>query len=338
MNNMLVDSGFLEVTRRNECGFETQPKFVAGRNAQISMLDSGVVKVEPASIGSNYSSDVVISSGVHGNETAPIEIVDELVNDIVSGELTVNNRLLFIIGNPVAMNKQQRFDIENMNRLFNGNHKAKTHHEAYRAAKLERYVSDFFEQGSAENRIHYDLHTAIRGSRHKKFAIYPFTDGREYKKGALELFLAAGIDTILFGHAPSGTFSYFTSHQFAADAFTVELGKVKAFGENDMSEFKQIVTVLRNMVEAVTTKTKLFSNNDFNLFAVKTELLKKSEHFKLNISDDLENFTEFTQGFQLTTDIDGGYKVEHSGEAIVFPNNKVPVGQRAGLVLEKTKL
>lgn len=335
LNNILLQQGLLELTRTHPNGFETQQPLKIQQNLSIQLLDTGVLLVEPES---NSRVDLVISSGVHGNETAPIEIVDTLVRKILNGDLTVGNRVLFIIGNPVAMNMSERFDVENMNRLFNGKHQGKQHHEAKRAARLEQYVENFFHQNSTNQRIHYDLHTAIRASKYKKFAVYPYPDGREWNKAQLEFFLASDINTILLGHQPSGTFSYFSSHRFKADAFTVELGKVKPFGENNMDEFQAISVNLATLIRGDKVQTKPFDNADFNLFQVKGELVKKSEAFKLNIADDVENFTDFKQGFVLTEDESGGYVVEKDGEAIVFPNAKIPVGQRAGLIVVKTQI
>ncbi len=335
MNKFLIEKGLLELTRANESGFEQQEPIKTKENLTIQLLDTGVLVVEP---DTPNDSDLIISSGVHGNETAPIEMVDELVKKIINGSLKVRARTLFIIGNAVAMNQSERFVIENMNRLFNGKHQGKDHHEAERAKKLENYVTDFFNKRSDARRFHYDLHTAIRGSKYKKFAIYPFPDGRDWDKHQLEFFLASGVNTVLLGHQPSGTFSYFSSHQFSAHAFTVELGKVKPFGENNMQEFSAMMQNLERLIQGETIPTQPFNNSDFNLFQVKDELVKQSDNFKLNIADDVENFTDFEEGFVLTEDIDGGYTVQKTGEAIVFPNAKIPNGQRAGLVVEKTQL
>ncbi|MDX1475838.1 MAG: succinylglutamate desuccinylase, partial [Reinekea sp.] len=58
----------------------------------------------------------------------------------------------------------------------------------------------------------------------------------------------------------------------------------------------------------------------------------------LNVDDDLANFTEFEQGFELLSDPAEPYSIESDGEAIVFPNNKVPIGQRMALLVEPVTL
>ncbi|TMP70203.1 succinylglutamate desuccinylase, partial [Pseudoalteromonas ruthenica] len=57
-----------------------------------------------------------------GNETAPIEICDQLIQSIIKGELVLKQRVLFIYGNPKSINIAKRFVEENLNRLFNGEH------------------------------------------------------------------------------------------------------------------------------------------------------------------------------------------------------------------------
>ena len=331
----LSSGSLLAITREYERELPCLFDLILKDNTRLSFWDTGVLMVEPEQVG---DCEIVISSGIHGNETAPIEITEQLISDIVSGKTKVANRVLFIIGNPVSMNIGKRFEVENMNRLFCGKHEGKNHYEAHRAAQLESYLKRFF-QCDEKQRYHFDLHTAIRASKYPKFAIYPYPDGKNWDKQQLGFFLASDINTILFGHQPSGTFSYYSSHTFSAHAVTVELGKVKQFGENDLVEFTAMTSNLRSLIEGKDIVTKPFNNDDFNLFQVQLELVKKSEQaFKLNIAGDVENFTDFEAGFQLTEDSDGGYKVQQSGEAIVFPNASVPVGQRAGLVVQKTQI
>jgi succinylglutamate desuccinylase len=277
---------------------------------------------------------LVVSSGIHGNETAPIEIVDELVRGLLRGDICLGIPVLFIIGNPPAMNAGKRFLMENLNRLFGGRHEGKTHPEAERAKRLEHWVRTFYEQYPTMTRRHYDLHTAIRPSRHEKFAIYPYRDGKPWERREVEHLYEAGIDTVLLGHQPSGTFSYFTSHAFEAHAFTVELGKVMPFGENDLNNFLGIRNKLKTWLTGRGDVPAGVALDQLRLYQVKAELIRKSEeHFRFHVDDDVANFTEFTAGYRIMDDLDGGYVVEEDGEAIVFPNPGVPVGQRVGLMV-----
>ncbi|MFT5519880.1 MAG: succinylglutamate desuccinylase [Enterobacterales bacterium] len=345
-NELLEHFSFLKLTQENPMNLSTVLK-VKHNNCLISLLDTGVLQIEPA-IAS--STDIVISSGIHGNETAPIEICDQLVKDILTGTLAVKNRLLFIIGNPPAMNSGKRFLDENLNRLFCEKHLGKKHPEAERAGLLEKYVRDFYLASdtqtteaqtsmSTRERCHFDLHTAIRTSKYEKFAIYPYQDGRGWNKRYLNFFKESDINTVLLAHQPAGTFSYFSSHEFQANAFTVELGQVKPFGENDMDSFSSLMVNLKSLINDQYIACEKFDSNGFNLFKVDDEVIRQSElDFSLNIDSSLSNFTEFPLGFQLTTDDNGGYKFASEGQAIVFPNAKVPPGQRVALIVSKTSI
>ena len=183
-------------------------------NATATLLDTGILLIEPNTLtgNANYQKNIIISSGVHGNETAPIEIVQQLVRDIITAKTQVKQRTLFIIGNPVSMNISKRFESENLNRLFCGKYQNIDNcFEKERAQSLESYVTDFFNQQPDATNYHYDLHTAIRASKHEKFAIYPYQGDKPWDKEQLSFMHHCGVSTILFGHGPSGTFSYFSS-------------------------------------------------------------------------------------------------------------------------------
>ena len=335
-DELLEHHDFLRLTQEHPRGIENEGS-KQYKNLTITLIDTGILLIEPENSGSK---DIVISSGVHGNETAPIEICNLLIREILDGKLKVNNRVLFIIGNPPAMNNGNRFEEENLNRLFCGKHSGKMHQEAKRAATLEMSVADFFNsRGNSVERCHFDLHTAIRASKYEKFAIYPYQDGRALKKEYLNFFKDSDINTILLAHQPAGTFSYFSSHQFQANAFTVELGKVRPFGENDMSSFVGIITSLRLLIKDEKIFNDDVNNDDFNLFRVVDEVFRHSENnFSLNIDAEQANFSTFPVAFQLTTDDDYGYQMKSNSDAIVFPNAKMPIGQRVALIVSKTTI
>ena len=87
---------------------------------------------------------VVLSAGIHGNETAPIELVNTLVQQILAGELELNVRLLVILGHPQAMNEGTRFCDVNLNRLFCGAWQRYEGMEVELAKQLEASLKRFF--------------------------------------------------------------------------------------------------------------------------------------------------------------------------------------------------
>ncbi len=347
---------FLSITREHEFSmpafsFEVTCAAQASK-AKVSVLDTGIIVFEPlmpqtTSTYKPVTKDIVLSSAVHGNETAPIEICSALIKQLILGELHLEHRVLFIFGNPASINISERFVEENLNRLFSGGHSKDQgqgvgliNKERHRALLLENTVRAFFmfENEVPRQRYHYDLHTAIRGSKNDKFAVYPFRHEQPWKKEQLQFMLACGVNTILLSHSPTTTFSYFSSNEFGADAFTVELGKVRPFGENDMSNFTEVSHTLKSFISESELTLPAYNADDFSIYEIYQTINRNHEHFELTFADDVENFTDFPLGTVLAIDGNEEIKTQKEGEAIIFPNTDVAIGQRALLTVTPTHI
>ncbi len=309
-----------------------------GDKAQVHA--EGILEFEAQS---GQQQALVISCGLHGNETAPIELVDKLVDEIVTGKLSVQNPLLVILGNPAAARQQCRFVEENLNRLFSNkcDSSSSTSLEADRAATIKTQVADFYARHTLDNDsppefYHYDLHTAIRPSKITRFAVYPYLHDRDWDKAQLRFLELCGIEAVLLSNQPAGTFSYYSSTQFNAHSFTLELGRVKPFGENDLSKFSAIKTALARLIEG----RERFADTclQIQIFEVVEEVIKRSDALILHIPKQAENFTDYPAGTLLASDGDYSYITQRDGERFVFPIQDVPIGQRAMLVVAPTSL
>lgn len=313
-------------------------EFLLGGHTQVQIWDTGVIVFQPLSA---TKKDIVLSSGIHGNETAPIEICNSLITSLLEQKLMTKCRLMIIFGNLPAILKGTRMIDENVNRLFNGEHSKVNinNPERVRAKNLEHYVDKFFTQlpngqpPTCRQRIHYDLHTAIRGAKYQKFAIYPFRGNRPYNKEQLYFLQASGVNCVLFHNEPTTTFSYFSSYNYQADAFTIELGKVFPMGQNNMQDFDAIIVMLKKLITALPLNLDNCDDDAMHLFQVSRTINKNSENFSFNFNDDVENFTVFKRGQVLAYENGKKILVKGDTEAIVFPNAKVPIGQRALLCL-----
>lgn len=335
----LIESGqFLTLSRRNPALFERAQQFTLANGTRVDISAPGIISFTvPAT--SQQTKRIILSCGVHGNETAPIEICDDLVKGILTGALTLAHDVLFLFGNLPAMDIAERFVEENMNRLFSGAHskgEGLVNAERVRAKQLEEAVASFFEAGEG-TRYHYDLHTAIRASKNEKFAVYPYLHERVHSKGQLAFLAACGVKTILLSESSTTTFSYFSSYQFNAHAFTVELGKVRPFGQNDMSRFedaRQAITQLITQAEYAPT----VDMDELDIYRVNQVINRNEEQFTLHFDEDTPNFTDYPKGTVLASEPGKEYVAEQDGEAIVFPNAKVAIGQRALLTVVPTTL
>ncbi len=322
-----------------------------GTHTKVTVHCAGVIEFSPLQPVQEFRQvkpthptrikSIIYSCGVHGNETAPIEICDALVTDILNETIIVKHRVMIQFANLPAMDIGQRFVSENMNRLFSGMHSHSTDDsiEAPRAALLEQLTLDFFARGPVgAKRYHYDLHTAIRAAKYPRFVVYPYLDGRSYDKEQMSWLAGAGIQAILLSESPTTTYSYYSAHVCQAHAFTVELGKVQPFGQNDMNDFTLARDFLFNLViseDYVAPDAPMPL-----LFRIKQAIMRNHKNFKLHFSDDTPNFTAFAKGTVLASEFDDTqqefiqYTAQIDNEAIVFPNADVALGQRALLTLE----
>jgi succinylglutamate desuccinylase len=279
---------------------------------------------------------IVLSSGVHGNETAPMEICNRLIKDIADGALKVSHSVMFIFGNLPAIAQQTRFIEENLNRLFAPDISGDSL-EVPRAQELMREVSAFFNEASGQ-RHHYDLHTAIRASKNEKFAVYPYLHGKPHNKAELQFMSDCGVNTILLSQSSTTTFSYYSSRYHHAHAFTVELGKVKPFGENDMTRFASAERMLRHLIQDDVLALTPYSECPLQIYEVNQVINKQQTDFKLHFSDDTANFTNFAKDTLLASESGQEFRAQVDGEAVVFPNANVAIGQRAMLTVVPCEL
>lgn len=315
---------------------------ILANGTRVSVIDAGIIEFVPANYQPSETRHVVLSCGVHGNETAPIEMCSDLVEGILNQSIIPQVKVQFQFANLAAMNIGERFVDHNMNRLFDGAH----HHyepgpETRRAAQLEQCTRTFFaECGHRELKFHYDLHTAIRDAKYPRFAVYPYIHGKPYSRQQINWLASAGIQAILLSHNPTTTYSYYTSKHCDAHAFTVELGKVRAFGHNNRADFASSFEFLKH----------LLMDNQFNpecddspiVFDIAQTVRRETEDFELHFADDTPNFTAFDQGYNLATAYSQSGKKEYpvlaKKEAIVFPNADVAIGQRALLTVVEIDL
>lgn len=322
---------FLQLTLERQTPLQRQ-----GRTAQLSWQwhGHGLLELRPLQMP---RSDLVLSAAIHGDETAPVELLMSLLDALLAGRQTLAVRLLLILGNPAAMAAGCRYQQLDLNRLFGGRYQqlalgSADSVEAQRARELELALQAFWPQAPERPRFHYDLHTAIRGSRHPRFALLP-SQSRPYSAELLAWLPHAGISALVQHNRPSGTFSHYSSERFAAASCTLELGKARPFGANDLGEFAGVAAALAAQIGGELPLGASAPEGELQVFRVSQELRKLSADFRLAFDEQVLNFTPFAQGCLLAEDGDTRYRVQASEEFLLFPNAGVRPGLRAGLML-----
>ncbi|MDP9108533.1 MAG: succinylglutamate desuccinylase, partial [Pseudomonadota bacterium] len=199
----------------------------------VCLPAAGVVQLlrEPA------ARSVLISVGIHGDETAPIELVAQLLQQLCETPSRLQVNLMLVVGNMDAIASARRFIDVDLNRLFRAEQgdMADTA-EALRARAVMAASANFFSTARSA-RWHLDLHTAIRASVYPTFAIVPAVIERADKLALLRLLADGGIAAAIINPTSAGTFSAFTAQELGATSATVELGQVGQLGQNDVSAF-----------------------------------------------------------------------------------------------------
>ena len=304
--------------------------FPAGIEAR--WLGEGILQLLPTA---PWRQATILSAGVHGNETAPIELLLQLTHDLSQGRQPLTQALLIVFGNLPAIRAARRYLHNDLNRLFGGRHLAVTPgNESRRAFALEQAVQAFYRAADAAgpvNRGHLDMHTAIRGSLYRQFALLPAHAG-DFSPDFYQLLQASGMDAVVRHTEAGGTFTHFSCERFAALACTLELGKALPLGENDLTQF---AAVQRALSRLLVGDLAIADAPAPLRYRVVQQLTRHSDDFRLHMADQTLNFTPFEPGTLLAEEGETRYVVGPEPEYVLFPNPTVAKGLRAGLMLEK---
>jgi succinylglutamate desuccinylase len=297
----------------------------------VDVPAKGVLTVKAAQADPARAS-VLLSVGVHGDETGPIEMVAHAVDALSRTPHALKVDLMLCVGSVDAIASGKRFIDADLNRMFrlDRGDLAGTF-EAGRADTLIAATRAFFD-GAGPQRWHLDLHTAIRASRYPQFAIVPELIPEAPRKALIAWLGQGGIEAVIMNPKSAGTYSYWTAEQHGAASSTVELGRIGTLGQNDLSQFAAMSAALQALLRGLDAP----QGRAPLVFNTAQSITKLSDAFTMSFGRDTENFTPLKQGEVIATDGDTVYTVQHHEEFVVFPNPDVRVGLRAGIMVVRT--
>lgn len=280
---------------------------------------------------------VLLSVGVHGDETGPIEMLAHLLAELAAMPQQLAVDLMVVVGNPDAIAQQRRFIDVDLNRLFFADSSARgdlaAAAEAARADAIMQASAAFFAAARGQ-KWHLDLHTAIRRSHYPTFAIVPEPIA-DHDKQALSNFLGhAAIEAMVISPKSAGTYTAYSARQFGSVSATLELGQVGTLGQNDLTLFTKPQAALAALLHADPAVLAAPAAGSLpHRFKVAQEIVKRSDAFRMEFDRSTQNFTPLPQGAIIASDGDTVYRVQHAEELVIFPNPDVRVGFRAGVMV-----
>ncbi|MCS5946534.1 succinylglutamate desuccinylase/aspartoacylase family protein [Klebsiella variicola subsp. variicola] len=181
------------------------------------------------------------------NETAPTELLLQLTHDLSQGGSRSTQALLIVFGNLPAIRAARRYLHNDLNRLSGGRHLAVTRGMSRGGLfALEQAVQAFYRAADAAgpvNRSHLDMHTAIRGSLYRQFALLPAHAG-DFSPGLTSCCRPAGWMPSC-GIPKRAAPSPISPAKVRRAKRHPELGKVMPFGANDLSLFAATDAAIR---------------------------------------------------------------------------------------------
>ncbi len=313
----LAEGDFGELARRfGEAGFT------------VGQPASGILTIRSAAGTARAS--VLLSVGVHGDETGPIEVVAHALDALAHSPAELAVDLMVCVGNIDAIAAGKRFIDADLNRMFRAQRGALA--SAAEAARADTMIAatDAFFAGAGPVRWHLDLHTAIRPSVYPTFAIVPDLIADAGKRALVAWLGQAAIGAIIMNPQSAGTYSYYSAEFHGAAGSTVELGRVGTLGQNDLSLFADVSQALAELLRGAPGAP---AKVEPHVFKVAQQVMKLSDGFRMAFDRNTRNFTALRQGEVIATDGDTVYTVQHPEELVVFPNPDVRVGLRAGLMV-----
>lgn len=297
---------------------------------------------------------VILSCGVHGDELAPVHLLQSLQQALSAGALALVPPLLLVFANPEALACRRRFVTHNLNRLFRQEQtpdhpppSASPSAETRRAQELMVQCQRFANL-CGDVACHLDLHSTIKPSLIERFALLPVRS-QPCRYAWPQPLARAGFGALIHQTRRANTFAQFSYDQFGADSFTLECGSHGEVTQGNQP-LTELETWLRELLEyrgdfqqalqhAKAPTSSMAVTSSLQEFEVTEEIIRNSDSFRFLIEESEPNFSPHpahTAFYQDSASPQAGSGWEAPAERYsLFLNSKVGIGQRAGLLLKR---
>ena len=290
--------------------------------AEAEWLAEGVLSLQPTHQSTQPA--VILSVGVHGDEIVPIRLVDRWLREAVADGQSLARPILLVLANPAAYLAGARQVEQNLNRLFSVQQGERHGIEPQRAAALTAAVAEFVS--AHPGGLHFDLHSTIRPSAKDRFALVPPACADREQTGLQYWFGRFAVDAWVQNTSPAATFANFTAGLGYLSA-TVEVGQV-AGPDQPLDRFLPLVPALADLAAGRELPTEHHPQG----YQVVDEIVRPEGEFTV-VLEDFVNFRTLSAGTVVAESADRQWTIDQTGDALLFLNPNVEVGQRVALVI-----
>lgn len=259
------------------------------------------------------------SAGIHGDEIEGQKVIGAVLKDLESGRIEVTSgSVMIVLANLQAIQEGRRVVADgcDFNRSFNTDTNP-------RIVEIKKWVNIF------KPTLHRDLHSTIHTvpfpfalcSRAKVQHVEDFYDF------ALRYSLENIVQFVYCADRILTTFAGFTAQHFGAESFTIELGQIG--GSRARRMVPKVITAIFSEISMRPLKRVVPT---VALWKMGKKITKQTERFRLTRT--FENFTPLTQGEVVARDGSMSW-IAPPHAALLFANDTVPVGGRAGVFIYK---
>ncbi|HVL02429.1 MAG TPA: succinylglutamate desuccinylase [Dongiaceae bacterium] len=273
---------------------------------------------------------LILSCGVHGDELAPVQVLQQLLDELKARTLPLARPCLLIFANLLALEEKRRYLKHNLNRLF-GSSQRVPGYEGERVRTLEQHCRDFADMHGPG--WHLDLHATIKPSRHPHFALQPYNPepgSTPYDPRWPATLAQAGFTALVQQNAHAPTFANFSCNKLGYASFTLECGDIAGSGTSAAAPLDRLLRQL------LTGPDLPGGNAHLQTYQVAVDLIKQTSDFQFLVDEKGENFATFPAGTPIARNGNSLVETPTDGCALLFANSQVPVGDRAGLLLAPT--
>ncbi len=304
MYSNLFEQSFINDSLKINDGLERKEQIISN-GVRVVLHDAGIFEVIPLEITEETDRLLVTSCSTLA-DVSYLGLIDTLLNDILSGFQHIKTHCLFVFNEvPDSKNNERALD-----------------------ESLKNHIEEFLEGVNPKNALHLDVSLNSRPSHYSTVAFSPKVRKLARSRRLFEFLALSHIDAVVLNNAPTNTLSWNVANQFEVDSVQIQLS-TRSLASNERKN-QGFELALRDLL--ANEKSEHIAKSP-KYFRVTRTIVKQHDDFHFLFSANIPNFTRFKHGEVFGMDGDKPLMAKNDGEAILFPDSDVSVGEVAAVMV-----